>query len=178
MNAKYSIAVLALSIGMCVSATAQASAGAPAGSTGQCNDGSFTSVATKTGACRGHKGVKTWFAANAPASKPSAKSTHASKRSTASAAATTTPPAAAKTSAAAGGASTRGSSSPSKAARASTAAQAPGGGPGIVWVNTASNVYHCSGSNLYGKTKAGKYMTEAQARAAGAHPDHGKGCGL
>ena len=49
------------------------------------------------------------------------------------------------------------------------AQQAPGAAPNKVWVNTASNVYHCPGDRYYGKTKAGKYMTEPEANAAGAH---------
>ena len=36
-------------------------AGAPAGSTVQCKDDSFASPDTKSGACRGHKGIKTWY---------------------------------------------------------------------------------------------------------------------
>jgi hypothetical protein len=37
---------------------------------------------------------------------------------------------------------------------------------GKVWVNTESHVYH-RGGRWYGKTKAGKFMTEAEAKAAG-----------
>ena len=37
---------------------------------------------------------------------------------------------------------------------------------GKVWVNTESGVYHKSG-RWYGKTKAGKFMTEAEAKTAG-----------
>ena len=37
---------------------------------------------------------------------------------------------------------------------------------GMVWVNTDSGVYH-KGGRWYGKTKQGKFMTEAEAKAAG-----------
>jgi hypothetical protein len=32
------------------------------------------------------------------------------------------------------------------------------------------------GHSLVGKTKLGSYMSEAEARAQGARPDHGKAC--
>jgi hypothetical protein len=40
----------------------------------------------------------------------------------------------------------------------------------MVWVNTDSHVYHKEGSRFYGKTKAGKYMSEADARKEGNRP--------
>ena len=37
---------------------------------------------------------------------------------------------------------------------------------GKVWVNTGTKKYH-AGGKWYGKTKEGKFMTEAEAKAAG-----------
>ncbi|MGE5645675.1 MAG: ComEA family DNA-binding protein [Acidobacteriota bacterium] len=39
--------------------------------------------------------------------------------------------------------------------------------PGLVWVNTDSGIFHRSGSQWYGRTKHGKWMSESEAVAAG-----------
>lgn len=56
------------------------------------------------------------------------------------------------------------------------AAAASGTGDGKVWVNTGSKTYHCPGTQYYGKTKAGEYMSESDAKAKGNHPNHKKAC--
>ena len=48
-----------------------------------------------------------------------------------------------------------------------TKPEAPGGGHGLVWVNTQAGVYHREGSPFYGTTDKGKYTTEQQAIQAG-----------
>jgi len=42
---------------------------------------------------------------------------------------------------------------------------------GQVWVNTETGVYH-KGGRWYGKTKNGKFMSEADAKAAGYKASH------
>ena len=120
---------------------------APSGSTGACKDGTYTSAESKRGACAGHGGVKEWYATDKK-SESKAESKSTDKEP-----------------------------STKKAAEGMRTEPAPGGGAGKVWVNTSSKVYHCSGDQWYGKTKAGEYMTEAQAKASGAHPAHKKTCG-
>jgi hypothetical protein len=58
---------------------------------------------------------------------------------------------------------------PAKGATTQAAAKAPapGGGHGLVWVNTETHVYHKEGSRFYGTTKKGQYMSEAEAAKAG-----------
>lgn len=148
------IAVATIMLAAASTAWTQVPAGAPAGTTGLCKDGSYSSAATKKGACRGHKGVKTWYAA--------AEGTRGGATATAptNAASSSSPPASKTTS----------------SATAAAPQAAPGGGAGQVWVNTASKVYHCPGDRYYGKTKAGSYMSEADAKAQGDRPDHGKAC--
>ena len=57
--------------------------------------------------------------------------------------------------------------SPAKPAPAAQASYTPPPAAGMVWVNLESKVYHKEGDRWYGKTKNGKYMTEADAIKAG-----------
>lgn len=74
--------------------------------------------------------------------------------------------------------STPAAASKSKAMPEPAAAPAVGGGAGQVWVNTGSKTktYHCQGSKWYGKTKQGKYMSAADAQAAGYHAAKNEKC--
>jgi hypothetical protein len=178
---------------------------APAGSTGQCKDGTYTSVEKKRGACAGHKGVKEWFGAEAKSEAKSAKSAKSEAKATgakseakatgakseakatgakteAKDSGAMTPPATtgaiapAAPAAAARPSGSMSAASSGKAAQGMRAEAAPGGGAGKVWVNTSTHVYHCTGDEWYGKTKSGEYMSEAAAKAAGAHAARGKAC--
>ena len=165
---------------------------APAGSTGQCKDGTYTTAASKMGACRGHQGVKDWYAATAAPAAAPAPAPAAAKAATPAAApmakpapvaaapapapAPMTRPAPAAAPAAAAPAAAKPSAATPKGVSGTASAPAPGGGPGMVWVNLSTKVYHCPGSRYYGTTKDGKYMSEAEAKAAGARPDHNTAC--
>lgn len=135
-----------------------------AGATGRCKDGTSTSAASKSGACRGHKGVQEWYGGSAtakPAMAPAPAPAAAPAR-----------PAPVATSA----------STPTPAARAPRAMPTPGpvaagGGNGQVWVNMKTKVYHCQGDRWYGTSKDGQYMSESAATAAGARASRGKTCG-
>lgn len=171
----HGIRSISLCAGVLTAALAMAQAtppaGAPSGATGLCKDGSYWTGATKRGACHGHKGVQDWYAGSAGSAAPAATSAAAPAAAAPAAAApvATAAPAPAPVPA-------QTTPTPPKGSPAPTVQQAPGGGPGMVWVNSASKVYHCPTDKWYGKTKAGEYMSESDALAKGNHADHGKAC--
>lgn len=99
----------------------------------------------------------------AAASKP--KSTKATSSSSA-AATSASPPAPAAPAA-------QPAPTPAKASASSAPSASPASagtpGPGQVWVNLDSGIYHYPNTRYYGKTKSGKYMSEADAMKAGYH---------
>ena len=146
--------------------------------TATCKDGTSFNGTTRSGACRGHQGVATWTTAAvgtsttgtpttgmapmantapgiAPAAPPPARTAIATP---------TTPPAGIPARESAGAMGT------------TNTAAAKMGGPGQVWVNSATKVYHCPGDRYYGKTKAGEFMSVTAAQAAGDRPAAGKAC--
>jgi hypothetical protein len=51
------------------------------------------------------------------------------------------------------------------------------GNPSVrVWVNTKSGVYHCPGSQWYGTTKKGSFMSQGEALKNGFRPAYGRYC--
>jgi hypothetical protein len=173
---------------------AGAYADAPAGATAQCKDGTYFSGTTHKGACKGHKGVQEWLNAPAAGAAPAAaadnsaattKKSRKSKKATEAEAAAPAAPAAASAAAAPAAAAAAPAAAAAAKAKsgkhtaptpASQITQKPGGGPGLVWVNSSSKVYHCQGDEWYGKTKEGSYMSAAAAEAAGNHAAGGKAC--
>lgn len=147
-------------------AQAQVPADAPAGTTVQCKDGSYASPDAKAGACRGHKGIKTWFGKGAAAAPAAAAAAAAPAVETQSASVDKT-----------GVAPSTGTATKTPGAPDLTKmAAAPGGGAGKVWANDETKVYHCMGDRYYGKTKKGEYLSEADAKAKGMHASHNKAC--
>jgi hypothetical protein len=175
MNSLSRLSILAAALSVAALSFAQAPADAPAGTNGICKDGSYSQAAQKKGACRGHQGVREWYGASGSSSSGGASGSTGAAAAPAPAVAPA--PAAAPTAAApAAAASNGGSNSKKPPAFTPPANAAPGGGPGMVWVNSSSNVYHCPGDRWYGKTEHGEYMSEADAKSKGARPDHGKAC--
>jgi len=156
MRARLTSVALGCMLFASLTALAQAPAAAPANATGQCKDGTYWTGTAKSGACRGHKGIQTWYADSKSAAGTPAKPSPAAP------AASPAPP------------SQVAKSAPTPPKPNPTAA--PGGGPGIVWVNTSTKVYHCYGDRYYGTTKDGKYMSEADAKSLGAKPSRGHEC--
>ena len=58
----------------------------------------------------------------------------------------------------------------------STAAPSSVMGDVRVWVNTGSGVYHCPGTQYYGHTKAGAFMTQDEAQRGGYRAAAGRVC--
>jgi hypothetical protein len=166
------------------------------------NDGTSFTGAKRSGACRGQGGVQSWGAgpessslvnpAIEPASNPAATKSASHAQNTGTVTATCkdgTSFTGAKRLGACRGhggvlawgaaeATTIPVNAPAQLATPSpaTSPRAAPANSGQVWVNTDSRVYHCPGTRWYAKTKESTYMSEAQAQAQGAKPDHGKAC--
>jgi hypothetical protein len=144
---------------------------APAGSTGLCKDGTYTTAAKKHGACSDHGGVKAWFGTPIPQAAAPAPAVSAPAPLQSPVAATGTATVAPSQTAAL----PQASAPPPSSGVSSTQGQTPADSI-KVWVNLSSKVYHCPSSAWYGKTTSGKYMSQAEAIAMGARPAYSKPC--
>src|SRR5262249_15119951 len=99
--------------------------------------------------------------------KKSADTSASAAPASSSAPASTTPAAKPTPTAAPAPSNSSAAPAPSKPAASTQQQTPPANSNGMVWVNTDSGVYHKPGTRWYGKTKQGKYMTEADAQKAG-----------
>src|SRR6185503_8223572 len=142
----------------------------------KCKDGTTFNGTSHKGACRGHKGVAEWLDTGSAAAAPAAKAAPAPAPAPTPAPAATPAPKAAPAAPAAAPAAASTETKRPPPTPASQITQKAGGGPGLVWVNAESKVYHCQGDEWYGKTKEGSYMSEAAAKTAGNRAARGKEC--
>lgn len=122
----------------------------------QSQSSTTTSTSTSTSKASKRKAAR--------AAKKAAKAEKAAKEK--ASAATSTAASSSSQAAANAEASAKTSHKSHETAAANTASATPPG-PGMVWVNTSSKVYHKAGSKWAGKTKHGQWMSEADAQKAG-----------
>ncbi|GAA3748001.1 DUF3761 domain-containing protein [Terriglobus aquaticus] len=158
-----------LGIAAAVALTAGTQAQAPQGSTALCKDGTYSQAATRKQACKANGGVKTWFPTDGGADKAPAGTLNAAPG--------------------ADQANMDGMTqkAPKRPARPTPAAlpnggttrpQAPGAGPGLVWVDAKTNRYYCAADPNYGRTKTGKYVSESDAKTSGASIAKNQNCSV
>jgi hypothetical protein len=139
--------------------------GAPAGATGQCNDGTWAASTSRSEACRDHQGVKTWYLEKSPTKTPAQTmmplQTFPNPRPGQMPNAATP---------------TVGSQTGNRPTLPGGLSPTPARETGKVWVDPESKVYYCRGDRQYGSTSNGEYMSEVDAVAKGNRSVRGMTC--
>jgi hypothetical protein len=146
-------------------ASAQTPAGAPAGATAQCKDGTWSTEQNRDAACSGHDGVRTWYGPSdspsrtpAPAMMPPQTFPKPTPQQMPNAQTPTT--------------GTQTGSRPTLPGGVSRKS----GGAARVWVDRSARTYVCEGERGYGTSSGGTYMSESEAVSAGNQPANGANC--
>jgi hypothetical protein len=147
-------------------AYAQTPAGAPAGATAQCKDGTWSSERNRDAACSGHSGVRTWYGASgsptntpAPAMMPPQTYPKPTPQQMPNAQTPTT-----------------GTQMGSRPTLPGGLSRKSGDGTSKVWVDRSTHTYVCEGERGYGTSAGGSYMSEGEALSAGDQPASGAKC--
>ena len=163
---KMQIITTTLALAIAGAAHAQTPAGAPAGATAQCRDGTWSSQVRRDAACADHNGVRTWYGASdsptntpAPAMMPPQTFPKSTPQTMPNAQTPTT-----------------GTQMGSRPTLPGGMSRPSGGGSGRVWVDRSSRTYVCDGERGYGTSSGGSYMSEADAAAQGNRAANGASC--